>query len=129
MAFPRPGLLVQRLEESVSLPVHHPGTGVYDLFAPTDFTVYAGGCTLLYSNLSVRVPVGYVGHISSCQPLVTGHGVYAVADRVPCNLEAELKILLCNTSCHTYRGHKGDPVARLVLQGTDYPPVVEITEL
>ncbi|AEK98475.1 E4 ORF1 [Titi monkey adenovirus ECC-2011] len=37
--------------------------------------------------------------------------------------------LLVNNGPFDYHGRAGEPVARLVLQGTSFPQVVEITEL
>nr|WNA17613.1 E4-1 [Simian adenovirus GZ3-12] len=119
-------LLVYREGPGGRLPEQLLQSGVYTLFSPTDFVIPPNGVALLYLQISVRVPWGYTAHFSSLREQVRD-GIFVGADYVEPSTVAELKVLLFNHSWLYYQGSAGDPVARLVLRRTIFPPVQEAT--
>ncbi|ALE30382.1 ORF1 [Simian adenovirus 13] len=121
-------LYVYREGEHGILPVQEGYSGVYTLFSPEDFVIPPEGVLLLYLQIRVQVPPGYIGRLGPLGDLVR-RGIFAGADTVdPCT-RWELKLLLFNHTPDFYHGQRGQAVGRFLLHRVIYPTVLEATQV
>lgn len=123
---PQESLLVYRVGDNALLPEQLGASGVYTFFSPTDFVVPPEGATIIYLQIRVLIPKNYVGQLGSLREQVRD-GVFVGAEYIDPSVTTELKVLLFNHSQMFYQGNRGDPVARLLLRRTVFPPVQEAT--
>ncbi|AIT71000.1 control protein E4orf1 [Simian adenovirus DM-2014] len=121
-------LYVYREGDRGILPVQEGYSGVYLLFAPENFTIPPEGVLLLYLQIRVQVPPGYIGRLGAEVDLVRS-GIFASAETVdPCT-RWELKLILINHTPDFYYGRRGQAVGRLILHRVIYPVVLQATQV
>lgn len=126
MAANQQSLLVYRVGENAILPEQLGVSGIYTFFSPIDFVVPPNGAAIIYLQIRVLIPDNYVGQLGSLREQVR-EGVFVGAEYIDPSVTTELKVLLFNHSPMFYQGRRGDPVARLLLRRTVFPPVQEAT--
>jgi dUTP pyrophosphatase len=125
---------IVRLDPELALPAYaHPGDAGLDLVAREDAVVpAAGGRALVPTGISIALPAGYAGFVLPRSGLALKHGVTVVNSPglIDCAYRGEIKVVLLNTDQRTsYRVHRGDRIAQLVVQSVMNVTWREVSEL
>lgn len=112
---------IVRLDPELALPTYaHQGDAGMDLCAREDGELApAGGRLLMPTGIAIAIPPGYAGFVLPRSGLALKHGISVVnaPGLIDSAYRGEIKVVLLNTDpAETYRVHRGDRVAQLVLQ-------------
>lgn len=125
---------ITRLDPELPLPhIAHRGDAGVDLYARQDADVpAAGGRVLVPTGVAIAIPEGYAGFVLPRSGLALNHGISVVnaPGLIDSHYRGELKVVLLNTDpAHSYRVHRGDRIAQLVIQRVEEVSWLEVDEL
>ena len=112
---------IVRLDPDLALPAYaHEGDAGLDLCARDDGDLApAGGRLLMPTGIAIAIPRGHAGFVLPRSGLALKHGISVVnaPGLIDSAYRGEIKVVLLNTDpTMTYRVHRGDRIAQLVLQ-------------
>ena len=112
---------IVRLDPDLALPAYaHEGDAGLDLCAREDGDLApAGGRLLMPTGIAIAIPRGHAGFVLPRSGLALKHGISVVnaPGLIDSAYRGEIKVVLLNTDpTMTYRVHRGDRIAQLVLQ-------------
>ncbi len=110
------------------LPEQEGYSNAYVLFSPANFVIPPHGVVLLYLNIAVDLPPGYLGTLFSLSGM-NARGVFVGAETLYPGSRMELSVLLFNHSDVFCNVRAKQPVARLVLNRVIFPPIRQATLL
>ena len=123
---------IVRLDPDLALPTYaHVGDAGLDLCAREDgHLAPAGGRLLMPTGIAIAIPPGYAGFVLPRRGLALKHGISVVnaPGLIDSAYRGEIKVVLLNTDpTETYRIHRGDRIAQLVLQRIEEVTWVEVS--
>jgi dUTP pyrophosphatase len=117
MSDAEPTLLVQLLSDKAKAPERgSSGAAGYDLSSAHDVVIPARGRGLCPTGLSVGLPPGVYGRISSRSGLSLKKGIEVGAGTVDEDFTGEVGVVLYNHTDEDFSVKTGDRVAQLILQ-------------
>lgn len=136
-AVEEPGALavpVVRLDPDLPLPGYaRSGDAGADLVARTEVTLAPkGGRVMVPTGIALAIPEGYAGFVQPRSGLAFRHGVTCLNSPglIDSGYRDEISVLLVNTDPEsTYRVHRGDRIAQLVIQRVETAAFVEVDRL
>ena len=122
--------LVKRLTETAVPPKRSTeGSAGYDMRADESFFLNPGERRLISTGISVAVPLGYYGQLSSRSGLAVERSVEAFSGVIDCDYRGEVKVLLKNLGDEVQHFVQGDRIAQLILIKIAIPPVIVVDTL
>jgi dUTP pyrophosphatase len=123
-----------RLDPDLPLPVYaHPGDAGADLVARESVELQpGGGRALVPTGVAVALPPGYAGFVQPRSGLALRHGVTCLntPGLIDSGYRDEIKVILVNTDPSTsYKVHRGDRIAQLVVQRVEEAVFTALDEL
>jgi dUTP pyrophosphatase len=125
---------VVRLDPDLPLPGYaRSGDAGADLVARTEVTLAPkGGRVMVPTGIALAIPEGYAGFVQPRSGLAFRHGVTCLNSPglIDSGYRDEISVLLVNTDPEsTYRVHRGDRIAQLVIQRVETAAFVEVDRL
>lgn len=106
----------------------HPTDSGADLHAIEDMTLQVGATALIGTGIALELPPGYEAQVRPRSGLSAKHGVMAIFGTVDEKYVGEVKVVITNFG-KTYRIHKDDRIAQLVIVPVTTPEFEEVQEL
>ena len=104
---------VRLLSANACLPVRSTDESAgMDMFAPTSGVVAAGCTTLVPLDISMHIPEGYYGQLSSRSGLALYHNVHVCAGVIDSDYRGNIGVLLINHNDVDYHFSVGDRIAQ-----------------
>jgi dUTP pyrophosphatase len=120
-------LLVVRLRSDAVLPSYgRSGDAGLDLFACEEHDLRSGERHAFRTGIAVAIPAGYVGLVWDRSGLAVHAGITTMAGVIDATYRGEVAVPLLNTGTQSYRVHRGDRIAQLLVQAI---PPVEVAEV
>jgi len=109
---------VKKLDENAALPTKaNPSDAGWDLYSSEDKEIPPLSRTIVGTDVSMAIPMGYVGLIWPRSGLAVKHGLDVFAGVVDSGYRGEIKICLFNSNTSDIvHVKKGDRVAQLLFQ-------------
>lgn len=95
----------------------HPADAGIDLRAATPGTLEPGERAMIPTGLALALPIGQVALVLDRSGLAANHGITHMAGVVDSGYRGEIRVVLHNTSNHTWTWETGDRIAQLVILG------------
>lgn len=95
----------------------HPADAGIDLRAATPGTLEPGERATIPTGLALALPIGQVALVLDRSGLAANHGITHMAGVVDSGYRGEIRVVLHNTSNHTWTWETGDRIAQLVILG------------
>ena len=126
-----PRLQFVRLSPTAKAPVRATAGAIgYDLYAPFSFTLYPREVKLVYTDISIGVPVGHYRRISPKSGLTLKHHVTVLAGVIDPDYTRNVGVVLYNLSSDTkFTRLVREPIAQLVLEVASILPTLEVQTL
>lgn len=116
---------VKILKEGGSLPTRkYDKDAGFDLYAPYDGLVPAGGRVKVGLHIAVEVNEGTVGLVQGRSGLAVKYGITTIGNVIDCGYIGEISAVLLNTSDEDFVFYKGDRIAQLIVLKLSYPECV-----
>lgn len=123
-------LQVKKLSERASLPVRGSAYAAgYDLMSAEDKIVPAKGKALVFTDISISIPVGTYGRIAPRSGLASKNFIDIGAGVIDCDYRGNVGVLLFNFSEVDFSVKQGDRIAQLIVEKIEMLPVEEVETL
>ena len=120
---------VRRLDDQATLPYRATeGAAGYDIAASREITIEPGEITLVPTGLCLEIPRGRYGQLMSRSSLAKV-GVEVTGGVIDSDYRGEVRVILANRGCQTFRCGPGDRVAQMILLPVGRVKVHEKQEL
>lgn len=100
------------------------GDAGYDLRSTEDGIILAGERESFNTGMTIAIPEGYHGRITSRSGLAFKHGIFAVEGTIDAGYRGEVRVLLHNSSSENMRVKKGDRIAQIVFLKHEDPEFI-----
>ena len=101
----------------------------YNLFMPIDFRIKPKACKVIFLDYALGILEGNYGRITSKSGLALDYGIDVKAGVVDRGYRGNVGVILKNDSEIPFRQKHGQPVAQLILEKSDTPPVERVDTL
>ena len=102
----------------------------YDLYTPFSFILYPKEVKLIYTGISIKLPVGHYGRIAPKSGLTLKHHITVLAGVIDPDYTSNVGVVLCNLSSDTkFIRLVGEPIAQLILEAALIFPTLEVKAL
>ena len=98
----------------------------YDLFTPIDFRIKPKACKVIFLDYALGIPEGNYGRIMSKSSLALDYGIDVKAGVVNRGYRGNVGVILKNNSEIPFQRKHGQPIAQLILEKSDTPPVERV---
>ena len=105
---------VKKLSKDAVSPLPLQNLG-YEIFSPSSFEIEPFSMGLVYTDLSLTYPAGYVGHFRTCPKTALFSGTQICGDLIVNELDENVCLVIYNFSEKKYKISKGDSLAILTL--------------
>lgn len=105
------------------------GAAGYDLFSAQDATISARGRSVIATDISLDIPVGYYGRVAPRSGLAVKHGIDVGAGVIDSDYRGPLGVVLFNFGDVDFVIKRGDRIAQLLIEPVAKPIVTVVTEL
>ena len=95
----------------------------YDLFMPIDFRIKPKARKVIFLDYVLGIPEGNYGRITSKSGLALDYGIDVKAGVVDRGYRGNVGVILKNDSEIPFWRKCGQPIAQLILEKSDTPPV------
>ena len=101
----------------------------YDLFTPIDLRIKPKAQRVIFLDYALGVPDGSYGRIASKWSLALDYGVDVKAGVVDKGYRGNIGVILKNDTEMPFQQKCGEPIAQLILDKADTPPVEKVDTL
>ena len=101
----------------------------YDLFMPIDFRIKPKARKVIFLDYVLGIPEGNYRRIMSKSGLALDYGIDVKAGVVDRGYRGNIGVILKNNSEIPFRQKRGQPIAQLILEKSDTPPVERVDTL
>ena len=101
----------------------------YDLFTPIDFRIEPMACKVVFLDYALGIPEGDYERIVSKLSLALDFSIDVKAGVVDRGYRGNIGVILKNNSEVPFRRKHGEPIAQLILEKSDTPPVERVDTL
>ena len=101
----------------------------YDLFTPIDFRIEPKARKVIFLDYALGIPEGDNGRIASKSSLALDYSIDVKAGVVNRGYQGNIGVILKNDSEVPFRRKRGEPIAQLILEKSDMPPVERVYTL
>ena len=101
----------------------------YDLFMPIDFRIKPKACKVIFLDYALGISEGNYRRIVSKSGLALDYGIDVKAGVVDRGYQGNVRVILKNDSDIPFRQKRGQPIAQLILEKSDTPPVERVDTL
>ena len=98
----------------------------YGLFMPIDFRIKPKARKVIFLDYVLGIPEGNYGRIVSKSGLALDYGIDVKAGVVNRGYQGNIGVILKNDSEIPFRRKRGQPIAQLILEKSDTPPVERV---
>ena len=98
----------------------------YDLFTPIDFRIKPKACKVIFLDYVLGIPEGNYGRIASKSGLALDYSIDVKAGVVDRGYRGNIGVILKNDSEIPFLQKCGQPIAQLILEKSDTPPVERV---
>lgn len=121
---------IKRLYKDAKLPTYvHPGDVGLDIYSIENAVLKSGERRAIKTGISIEFQPGYAIFVWDRSGLALREGITTLAGVFDPGFRGEYKILLLNTSKKSYKIHKGDKIAQLILQKVEKAKIIEAGNL
>ena len=106
-----------------------PGSIGYDLFMPIDFRIKPKAHKVIFLDYALDILEGNYGRIVSKSGLALDYSIDVKAGVVDRGYQGNVGVILKNDSEIPFRQKCGQPIAQLILEKSDTPPVERVDAL
>lgn len=109
----------------------HEADAGYDLRAMYDSkeNLYSYDQEIFDTGVHVEIPKGYVGYVQSRSGLNFGKGIICPTGTIDSGYTGSIKVKLYNLVYESYKIHKGDKIAQLIIQPIADTELVQVDSL
>ncbi|MBU0893950.1 MAG: dUTP diphosphatase [Nanoarchaeota archaeon] len=123
-------LKVKKLHPDAIIPSYaHEGDAGLDLFSCEETEILPGEKKLISIGLSIELPKGYVSLVWDKSGIASNFGITTMAGVIDYTYRGEYKILLFNTTKESFKIHKKQKIAQLLIQPIETAEIQEVNEL
>ena len=101
----------------------------YDLFTPIDFRIKPKASKVIFLDYALGIPEGNYGRITSKLGLALNYGIDVKAGVVDRGYRENVGVILKNDSEIPFWQKRGQPIAQLILEKSDTPPIERVDTL
>ena len=101
----------------------------YDLFMAIDFRIEPKARKVIYLDYALGTPEGDYRRIASKLSLALDYSIDVKAGSVNRGYRGNIGVILKNNSKVPFRQKRGEPIAQLILEKSDMPPVERVDTL
>ena len=101
----------------------------YDLFMPIDFRIEPKAHKVIFLDYALGRPEGDYGRIASKSSLALDYSIDVKVGVVDRGYQGNIGVILKNDSEVPFRQKRGEPIAQLILEKSDTPPVERVDTL
>ena len=101
----------------------------YDLFMPIDFRIEPKACKVIFLDYALGIPEGDYRRIASKLSLALDYSIDVKAGVVDRGYRGNIGVILKNDSEVPFQRKRGEPIAQLILEKSDMPPVERVDTL
>ena len=101
----------------------------YDLFMPIDFRIKPKVRKVIFLDYALGIPEGNYERIVSKSGLALDYSIYVKAGVVDRGYRGNVGVILKNDSEIPFRRKCGQPIAQLILEKSDTPPIERVDTL
>ena len=101
----------------------------YDLFTPTDFRIEPKAPKVIFLDYALGIPEADYGRIASKLSLALDYSIDVKAGVVNRGYQGNIWVILRNDSEVPFQQKRGEPIAQLILEKSDTPPVERVDSL
>ena len=96
---------------------------------PIDFRIKPKACKVIFLDYALGIPEGNYGRIASKSGLALNYGIDVKAGVVNRGYRGNIGVILKNDSEIPFQRKHGQPIAQLILEKSDTPPVERVDTL
>ena len=101
----------------------------YDLFTPIDFRIEPKACKVIFLDYALGIPEEDYRRIASKSSLALDYSIDVKARVVDRGYRGNIGVILKNDSEVPFWQKRGEPIAQLILEKSDMPPVERVDTL
>ena len=126
MASPEPVLRYFKLSSFAFAPTRgSPYSVGADLFSPTTVIIPPYHRRLIYTDLSIQLPLGTYGRIAPRSGIAHLYGITTGAGVIDPDFTGNVAVLLFNLDANPYTVYRGDRIAQLICERALFPAFAE----
>ena len=101
----------------------------YNLFMPIYFRIEPKACKVVFLDYALGIPEEDYGMIASKLSLALDYSIDVKAGVVDRGYQGNIGVILKNDSEVPFQQKRGEPIAQLILEKSDMPPVEKVDTL